>query len=96
MDQIPLPFVNGQDETFTTQKDDDVNFICPKENVRKRHFIMHLVFNWSTSDEVHGWFDLVCRGKGKRVSEVEKSFWDEHIKIFWQEKVWVDKIWWKI
>ena len=48
MDQVPLPFVNGQDETFTME-DDDV-----KESLRKRQFTMHLVFNAGTGDKGHG------------------------------------------
>ena len=36
MDQVPLPFVNGQDTTFTTDDDVDVNLKCPKESLRYR------------------------------------------------------------
>ena len=43
MDQVPLPFVNGQDSTFTTEKDDTVNLKCPKESLRKRQFTMQNV-----------------------------------------------------
>ena len=45
MDQVPLPFVNGQDVTFTTEDDTDVNIKCPQESLQKRQFTMHLVFN---------------------------------------------------
>ena len=34
MDQVSLPFVNGQDTTFTTDDDVDVNLKCPKESLR--------------------------------------------------------------
>jgi hypothetical protein len=44
MDQMHLPFVNGQDETFTTADDDCVNLKSPKEELRKRRLTMHLVF----------------------------------------------------
>ena len=42
-DQVPLPFVVGQDETFTMEEDNDVNIKRPKEALRKRQFTMHLV-----------------------------------------------------
>ena len=29
MDQVPLSFVNGKDDTFTVEDDDDVNVKCP-------------------------------------------------------------------
>ena len=31
MDQVPLPFVCGQDHTFTEDSDKDVNIKCPGE-----------------------------------------------------------------
>lgn len=46
MDQVSLPFVNGQDETFTTADDNDVNLKYPKqEDMKKCQFTMHLVLN---------------------------------------------------
>ena len=45
MDQVPLPFVNGQDETFTMEEDNDVNLKCPKESLRKRQFTI-LCLKW--------------------------------------------------
>lgn len=91
MDQVPLPFVNGQDDTFTTEDDNDVNIKCPRESLRKRQFTMHLVFNAGSGDKAQGWCDLVCKGTGKRINSAEKELWDEDVKIFWQDKAWVDK-----
>ena len=91
MDQVPLPFVNGQDETFTMEDDDVVNLKCPKESLRKRQFTMHLVFNAGTGDKGHGWCDLVCRGTGRRISMGERELWHEDVRVFWQKKAWVDK-----
>jgi hypothetical protein len=90
MDQVPLPFVNGQDETFTTADDDCVNLKCPKEELRKRQFTMHLVFNAGNGPNAHGWCDLVCKGTGTRIPAAEKDLWDKDIKMFWQQKAWVD------
>lgn len=92
MDQSPLPFVNGQDVTFTMEDDNDVNIKCPKESLRKRQFTMHLVFNASEGDDRDGWCDLVCKGTGKRIKDAEKELWDEDVDVFWQSKAWVDKV----
>ena len=75
----------GQDETFTTNDDSDVNLKCPKEYLRKRQYTMHLVFNCGVGEKGHGWCDLVCRGKGMRISAGEKALWDDNVKV------WVDK-----
>mmetsp|Transcript_14392 Transcript_14392/g.16750 ORF Transcript_14392/g.16750 Transcript_14392/m.16750 type:complete len:112 (-) Transcript_14392:56-391(-) len=86
MDQSPLPFVNGQDVTFTMGDDDDVNIKCPKESLRKRQFTMHLVFNAAEGDDRDGWCDLVCKGTGQRIKDAEKELWDEDVDVFWQSK----------
>ena len=65
MDQVPLPFVNGQDVTFTTDDDTDVNIKCPQESLRKRQFTMHLVFNAGIGNDADGWCDLVTKGTGE-------------------------------
>ena len=92
MDQSPLPFVNGQDVTFTIEDDNDVNIKCPKESLCKRQFTMYLVFNAAEGDDRDGWCDLVCKGTGKRIKDAEKDLQDEDIDIFWQSKAWVDKV----
>jgi hypothetical protein len=90
MDQVPLPFVNGQDSTFTAGDDEDVNIKCPKESLRKRQYTMHLIFNAGRGNDAFGICDLVCRGKGLRINQAEKSLWDPNINVFWQGKAWVD------
>ena len=92
MDQVPLPFVNGQDVTFTVDGDVDVNIKCPKESLRKRQFTMHLVFNAAKGELSNGWCDLVCKGTGKRIKQAEKDLWNDDVDIFWQKKAWVDKL----
>ena len=91
MDQVPLPFVNGQGETFTNDDNKDVNLKSPKESLCKRQFTMHLVFNSGVGYEGYGWCDLVCGGKGVRISAGEKAMCSGNINLFWQEKAWVDK-----
>ena len=92
MDQVPLPFVVSQDDTFTMDEDHDINIKCPQESLRKRQFTMHQVFNAGVGDKAHGWCDMVCRGTGKRISKAEKNLYDNDISVFWQPKAWVDKV----
>ena len=80
MDQVPLPFVCGQDHTFTPEEDKDVNIKYPGEQFRKRQFTMHVVTNAGDKNNKHGWCDLVCRGAGLRISQAE------NVEICKQEK----------
>ena len=64
MDKVTLPFVNGQDDTFTMEYDNNVN---SKESLLKRQFKMQLVFNAGTGDKYFGWWDLIYKGTGKRI-----------------------------
>ena len=86
MDQVPLPFVVSQDDTFTMADDKDVSIKCPKEALRKRKFKIHQVFNAVKEDKAHGWCDMVCRGTGKRISEADKEFYHKDVEVFWQSK----------
>ena len=83
MDQVPLPFVVSQDDTFTMEEDTDVNIKCPKESLRKRQFTMHQVYNAGIGEESHGWCDsmVVCRGTGKIISQAEKNLYDNDIDV---------------
>ena len=92
MDQVPLPFVVGQECTFTTEDGNDVNIKCSKESLRRRQFTMHLVFNAGEGEKGHGWYDLVCRGTGTRINQGEKELWNDNVKMYWQKKAWVDNV----
>jgi len=43
-------------------------------------------------DKAHGWCDMVQRVTGKRISKAEKDLYDDDIEVFWQPKLWVDKV----
>jgi len=92
MDQVPLPFVVSQDDTFTMDGDNDVNIKCPKESLRKRQFTMHQLYNTGVGDKAHGWCNVVCRGTVKRISKAEKNLYDNDVNVFWQPKAWVDSV----
>ena len=72
MDEVRLPFLCGQDHTFTGDSDKDVNIKCPGEQYRKSQYTMHLVVNAGSGDNNQGWVDLVCKGKGVQIHQDEK------------------------
>ena len=51
MNLVPLPCINGQETTFTTEDDTDINLKCPKESLRKRQYTMHLICNAGRGDD---------------------------------------------
>ena len=55
MDQVPLTFVNGQDDTFTVECDDDVNVKFPRVSLQKLQFNMHLLFNAGSGNKDDYW-----------------------------------------
>ena len=90
MDQVPLPFVCGQDHTFTEGSDKEVNIKCSGEQYRKRQSTMHVVVNSGSGADNQGWVDLVCKGKGMKICQADKDFWDKYVDVFWQTNAWVD------
>ena len=82
MDQVPLPFVVGQDCTFGGEEDKYVNIKFPKEAPSKLNFTMHVVTNAGSGANKHGWVDLVCRGKGKKIRVDENKLWHKDVDMF--------------
>ena len=88
MNQVPLTFVNIQDDVFTTDYENYVNIKCPKESLQKFQFTMHIYFNAVTGKYGYGWRDIVFKGTGNMISQEEKYTWDDyHVEIFWKLKV---------
>jgi len=56
IDQVPLPFVSVQHDTFTiVDEDDDVNMKCLEESLHKRQCTMHFAVNAGHIIDAHGW-----------------------------------------
>ena len=85
-----LPFVCGQNHTFTEDSDKDVNIKCPGEQYRKRQYILHVVVNAGSGADKQGWVDFLCKGKGIQIHHSEKYLWDKDVDVFWQTNAWVD------
>ena len=92
MDQVPLPFVVSQDNTYTTEDDKNVHVTAPSEALRKRQFTMHIIMNASSGKKRHGYTSLICKGseKGRR-KPAEKLAWNKKVPILFQKNAWADK-----
>ena len=92
MDQIPMPFVVDQHNTFTLADDEHVQVRgTGAEGLSKCQYTAHVFINADlTTEDSHGYVDMVCRGKGTRISRLEKESYDQKINVRWQPKAWVD------
>ena len=95
IDQVPLPFVVSQDNTFTFDDDKDVHIAGHgKGDLRKRQFTMHIVVNAGEGEDRDGYIELICKGKvilGTRFSLAERSQWNKDVKMFFQPSAWMDR-----
>ena len=93
MDQIPMPFVVDQDSTFTTEDDEHVHIRgTGADGLNKRQYSAHVFINAGNKEEnTHGYIDLICRGKGVRITQLEKDSYNPNINVRWQQKAWVDR-----
>ena len=94
-DQVPLPFVVSQDETFTTADDTDVHVAGHgKGDLRKRQFTMNIYINAGEGEDADGYVELICKGKclwGKRFSATEKAAWHKNVNMWFQKNAWMDR-----
>ena len=86
-DQVPLPFVNGQSETWAPKGSKRVSIAQPFSGLEKRQCkiqptigpggkLMQCV--------------IIFRGTGKRISKVEKKANDPRVDVFFQKNAWAD------
>ena len=88
MDQIPMPFLVDQDSIFTTDDDEHVHIKgTGAEGLNKRQYTAHVFINAGESEEMsHEYIDLICRGKGTRISAIEKKSYNQPVNVLWQPK----------
>ena len=90
-DQIPLPFVVNQKETLEEYGTDVVQVKAPNEALAKRQYTGHVHFAAGRTWRCQPKAMLVCRGKGIRISALEKTSWDPRIHVLFQRCAWVDR-----
>ncbi len=55
--------------------------------LNKRQYTAHVFINAGESEETsHGYIDLICRGKGTRISAIEKASYNQAVNVLWQKK----------
>lgn len=94
MDQVPIPFIVEQGNTFTHEDDEHFQVRGTRsEGLTKRQYTAHIFINaGDTQETTHGYIDMVCRGTGKRISAIEKEAYNtDKVNVFWQKKAWVDR-----
>ena len=81
VDQVPLPFVCGQDSTYKTKGTDQVWISQPASGLEKRQATLQLCIRTEGEQTIKP--SIIFRGQGK-VQLLEKSMYDmrEWMKIF--------------
>ena len=90
MDQIPMPFVIDFTTTSASKGDKKV-WVREHGNgaLSKRQFTLQLCV--SPVDGPQPPPALIFRGKGVRISEVEKAAYHKGVHVYWQPKAWADE-----
>ena len=93
MDQVPMPFIVEQSDTYTEEGDEHVHVRgTGNEGLTKQQYTVHIFINAGDSeDNTHGYVDMICRGTGKRISQVERDSYNKNVNVCWQKKAWVDR-----
>ena len=73
-DQVPLPFVNGQSETWAPKESKRVSIAQPFSGLEKRQCTIQPTIG----------------SGGKRISKLEKKACDPRVDVFFQKNAWAD------
>ena len=89
MDQVLIPFIVKQGNTFTHEDDDHVQVrVTGSEGLTKRQYTAHIFINaGDTQETTHGYIDMICCGTGKRISAIEKEAYNTNkVNVFLAEE----------
>ena len=86
-DQVPLPFVNGQSETWAPKRSKRVSIAQPFSGLEKRQCTIQPTIG---PGEKLMQCAIIFRGTGKRISKVEKKAYDPRVDVFFQKNAWAD------
>ena len=82
-DQVPLPFVNGQSETWVPKGSKRVSIAQPFSGLEKRQCTIQPTIGPGGKLMQCA---IIFRGTGKRISKVEKKAYDPRVDVFFPEK----------
>eukprot|EP00794_Sanderia_malayensis_P014737 gene14737-16272_t len=88
VDQVPLPFVIGQERTYENYGSKQVWVSQPSFGFDKRQATLQLCIKASGSQTVKP--AIVFRGKGK-INQQEKLQYDKDIDVYFQPSAWMDE-----
>ena len=81
VDQVPLPFVAGQEKTYDVTGNKQVWVSQPSSGLDKRQATVQLCIRAEGNQHVKP--AIVFRGKGN-VSSAEKAQYDQHVDVYFQ------------
>ena len=87
VDQVPLPFVNGQSDTLEKTGEKRVAIAQPFAGLKKRQCTMQVIFGPGSRLMR---ISVIFRGTGKRISPVEKAAYHKNVDVFFHENAWAD------
>eukprot|EP00794_Sanderia_malayensis_P014570 gene14571-16073_t len=88
VDQVPLPFVVGQDTTYATAGSEQVWVSQPSSGLEKRQATLQLCIRASSEQTVKP--AIIFRGKGN-IKDDERSKYDSRVDVYFQEHTWMDE-----
>ena len=86
-DQVPLPFVNGQPETWAPKGSKRVSIAQPFSGLEKRQCTIQPTIGPGGKLMQCA---IIFRGTGKRISKVEKKAYRPRVDVFFQKNAWAD------
>ena len=86
-DQVPLPSVNGQSETWAPKGSKRVSIPQPFSGLEKRQCTIQPTIGPGGKLMQCA---IIFRGAGKRISKVEKKAYDPRVDVFFQKNAWAD------
>ena len=87
VDQVPLPFVIGQEKTYDISGSKQVWVSQPSSGLDKRQATLQLCIRASGEQKVKP--AIVFRGKGN-VTREEKARYDKGVDVYFQKSAWMD------
>ena len=84
---MPLPFVNGQSETWAPKGSKRVSIAQPFSGLEKRQCTVQPTIGPGGKLMQCA---IIFRGTGKRISKVEKKAYDPRVDVFFQKNAWAD------
>ena len=91
VDQSPMPFAMNPKRTYELIEENGryhkVWIAQPGSGLEKRQCTLQICFN---PTGIQPRLAIIFRGKGKRISEEEKSAWHKDVDVYFQDHAWAD------